>query len=228
MDYDQHVRELALDKRAKPKDRTKTEEELALEAKEALEKAEKKRLKRMMGEEDGSSDDENGASSRKKARKNMGGDDLEDDFQEGEDVEWGGLGTGLEDGLHTKGADGDESQEDEGDSQEDGSSSEEGGSDASESDSPAQRPMSRKAEGKRAASSTDKELPYTFQCPGSLEDFLAIVEDVRDEDIPTVIQRIQALYHPSLGAENKFKLQVRFIIIFKRLPPFILITFPLI
>ena len=38
-DYDQHVRELALDKRAQPKDRAKTEEELALEAKEALENA---------------------------------------------------------------------------------------------------------------------------------------------------------------------------------------------
>ena len=52
INYDQHVRELALDKRAKPKDRTKTEEELALEAKEALEKAERKRLQRMMGEDD--------------------------------------------------------------------------------------------------------------------------------------------------------------------------------
>jgi nucleolar protein 14 len=36
MDYDKQVRELAFDKRAKPKDRTKTEEELALEQKRRL------------------------------------------------------------------------------------------------------------------------------------------------------------------------------------------------
>lgn len=56
--YDQHVRELAFDKRAKAKDRTKTEEELALEEKEALEKAENRRQRRMMGkDEDGSDED---------------------------------------------------------------------------------------------------------------------------------------------------------------------------
>ena len=57
-EYDQYVRELALDRRAKPKDRTKTEEEQALEEKEALEKAEKRRLRRMRGEESESEDDD--------------------------------------------------------------------------------------------------------------------------------------------------------------------------
>ena len=38
------VRELAFDKGSKPKDRTKTEEELALEEKEALEKVERTRM----------------------------------------------------------------------------------------------------------------------------------------------------------------------------------------
>ena len=71
-DYDQHVRELALDKRAQPKDRAKTEEELALEAKEALEKAERKRQKRMRGESDSESDD--GRPSRLKGRRKTGGD----------------------------------------------------------------------------------------------------------------------------------------------------------
>ena len=50
-EYDQYVRELALDRRAKPKDRTKAEEEVALEEKEVLEKAERRRLRRMNGEE---------------------------------------------------------------------------------------------------------------------------------------------------------------------------------
>src|SRR6266702_1087903 len=49
--YDQFVRELVFDQRSKPKDRTKTEEELALEAKTALEKAERQRIRRMNGED---------------------------------------------------------------------------------------------------------------------------------------------------------------------------------
>jgi Nop14-like family len=55
--YDQLVRELAFDKRAIPKDRTKTEEELASEAKEALENAERRRLERMIGEDEGEEED---------------------------------------------------------------------------------------------------------------------------------------------------------------------------
>ena len=55
---------------------------------------------------------------------------------------------------------------------------------------------------------TGGELPYTFPCPESLDDFLEITENVDVKDIPTVIERIRALYHPSLGADNKFKLQV--------------------
>ncbi|ORZ39919.1 nucleolar protein 14 [Catenaria anguillulae PL171] len=52
-DYDMMVRELKFDKRAQPTDRTKTEEELAVEEKERLERLEKDRLRRMNGEEPG-------------------------------------------------------------------------------------------------------------------------------------------------------------------------------
>ncbi|KAJ3556799.1 hypothetical protein NM688_g1821 [Phlebia brevispora] len=70
-EYDQFVRELAFEKRAKPKDRTKTEEELAKEEKEALEKAERRRIRRMNGEEDENDSDEEGAG--KKKRRQRGG-----------------------------------------------------------------------------------------------------------------------------------------------------------
>ena len=53
-----------------------------------------------------------------------------------------------------------------------------------------------------------KELPFTFPCPETHEDFLQIVEEVEDNDVPTVVKRIRALYHQSLAPENKFKLQV--------------------
>ncbi|KAJ3321471.1 nucleolar complex protein 14 [Boothiomyces sp. JEL0866] len=50
-DYDRFVREMQYDRRAKPTDRTKTEEELAQEAKEELEKLEADRINRMEGKE---------------------------------------------------------------------------------------------------------------------------------------------------------------------------------
>lgn len=88
--YDQYVRELAFDKRAKAKDRTKTEEELALEAKEALEMAERRRRKRMMGLDDGSDEEDGGA----KGKGKRGADDLADDFDEEGVRDYDGLGAG--------------------------------------------------------------------------------------------------------------------------------------
>lgn len=214
--YDQHVRELALDKRAKPKDRTKTEEELAVEAKEALEKAERKRLRRMMGNEDDSSDEEEGPS-RKRGRRAVGGDDLEDDFQEDGEPEWGGLGAGLGDSHADEGSNEEEEGsegDDGGGSEDDISGDEEGSDDASDDDDSGSEVSleSHQHSHKKNSSVSRRDnagLPFTFSCPKSHDDFLSIVDGVRDEDIPTVIQRIRALHHPSLAVDNKFKLQVR-------------------
>ena len=219
-EYDQFVRELAFEARAKPKDRTKTEEELALEEKEALEKAEKKRLRRMRGEEDSDSDEEGGRKGKKRQR---GGDDLEDDFMD-EDGEWN-LGAGLGEGFGK--GDIDEEDSDEDGEEEDGSEEEEDGEEEDEedegevisemSDSEAEEAgeegeseelVLTKKKAKKKASSKKKELPYTFPCPATHDEFLDIVEDVDDSDLPTVVKRIRALHHPSLAEDNKFKLQV--------------------
>ena len=221
-DYDQHVRELALDKRAQPKDRTKTEEELAIEAKEALEKAERKRQKRMRGESD--SESEGDGPSRRKGRRKVGGDDLDDDFAD-DDNGWNGLGTGLggsdveedEYGVGEQVAgdaddDEDEEQDDDEDSEED--DDEEGeeddddeGTDAdTEGDSVELAPRSA---GSFVKEKSKGELPFTFPCPLTLDEFLETVETIDAKDVPTVIQRIRTLYHPSLDKDNKFKLQVR-------------------
>lgn len=48
-EYDLQVRELTFEKRARPSERTKTEEEIAVEEKEKLEKAEMQRIRRMQG-----------------------------------------------------------------------------------------------------------------------------------------------------------------------------------
>ena len=211
-EYDKAVRELAFEQRAKPKDRTKTEEELASEEKQTLERAERKRQRRMQGE-DSDSEGENG---RRKRLKQIGGDDLEDDFY-GED----GFGPGLqEDGS-------DESHEGEGEDEEgedrlesecdddNGEDSEEDGGDteseaeglgtAEEGDDVELVP---KRKGKTGRSSADKELPYTFPCPESHQEFVDILEGVKDEDVPTVVHRIRTLHHPSLAEDNKSKLQV--------------------
>ncbi|OSD04573.1 Nop14-like protein [Trametes coccinea BRFM310] len=230
-EYDQYVRELALDRRAKPKDRTKTEEELALEEKEALEKAERRRLKRMRGEETDSEDEQKG--SKRKQPRQRGGDDLEDDFRE-EDG-WNGLGAGLGDDAAMAASDdeesddeaedgdsgeeddesGDEDEDEEDEEEEEGSvapefeSAEEdsGEEDGEEGESEALVQSSRKRRSKSKSKSAAKELPYTFPCPDTHDEFLEIVEDIDDEDIPTVVKRIRALHHPSLATDNKFKLQ---------------------
>ncbi|KAL5487963.1 NOP14 [Sanghuangporus weigelae] len=214
LDYDQHVRELALDKRAKPKDRTKTEEELALEAKDALEKAERKRQKRMMGEDDKSSEDENGRSG-KRARRTAAADDLDDDFIDEDEVEWDGLGAGLkgdaseEDQLSDEEAeegedDLSENDEDEDDADEGFEESDDVADSVADSLVSGSKPTTTK---KGKGKAVGQELPFTFPCPETFDDFLEIVEDVDEKDVPTVIQRIRTLYHPSLGQDNKFKLQ---------------------
>lgn len=131
--YDQYVRLLALEPRAKPSDRMKTPLELAKEAAEELRKREEKRLKRQRGEE-GSDEEEEGEGKGKKSRKEgkkrqPQGDDLEDDWF-GEEVSEGeeeqeGLGKGLEGGFGAQVIeDGSEEEEEEG-SEEEGSDEEE-------------------------------------------------------------------------------------------------------
>ncbi|KAI4528144.1 Nop14-like protein [Schizophyllum commune Loenen D] len=220
-DYDRRVRELAFDKRAKAKDRTKTEEELALEEKEALEKAERRRQKRMMGLEESDSEDEGGGKGKKRKR---GGDDLEDDFDyEGDS--WGGIGAGLggeEDEDEEGGADMEEDDEiesgDEGEGSDEEDEDDEGDEEDGESDSDADEELeegahealvtSKKATPKKKKAPPGSELPFTFPCPSSHDEFLEIVDGIADKDIPTVVQRIRTLYHPSLGVGNKAKLQV--------------------
>lgn len=209
-DYDQHVRELAMDRRAKPKDRTKTEEELALEEKEGLEKAERKRLKRMMGEESDSSDDDERSGARKRTKRVAGGDDLDDDFHEEEEVEaeWGGLGAGLETGTREDAAiectGDDENRSDEAAGKaDDDSDSRSVENKSGEDEAPV---IVKKANFKGGQS---KELPFTFPCPESHDEFLSLIDNVQNEEVPVVIQRIRTLHHPSLNEQNKFRLQVR-------------------
>ncbi|KAL7413127.1 nucleolar protein 14 [Mrakia frigida] len=112
VDYDTFVRSLAFDRRAKPTDRTKTEEEVALEEREKLEEEEKKRLRRMRGEVNEEDEEEDGKKGKKggkkeKEKRKRGADDLEDDYEGmGEELQGEGEGFGLGEGLGAAGQQG--------------------------------------------------------------------------------------------------------------------------
>ncbi|KAL7753432.1 nucleolar complex protein 14 [Sorochytrium milnesiophthora] len=79
--YDQFVRELKFEKRAKPTDRLKTEEEIVAAEREKLESLEKARQKRMLGLSD-SEDENDGKNKRRRGnrRDKPAADDIEDDY----------------------------------------------------------------------------------------------------------------------------------------------------
>ncbi|KZT60152.1 Nop14-like protein [Calocera cornea HHB12733] len=213
-DYDKFVRELAFEKRSKPTNRLKTEEEIAEEEKERLESAERARLRRMRGEGGEGSDDEGG----KKAKRRTG---EADDLDDGLDLEEEEISYGLGAGLGAENEDGSESEESEEDDDEgedeEGSEEEENGvaSDLEDDDAPedlaideAEGELSAPARKAKATNGASKELPFIFPCPASHEEFLRIVDGFEDSQVPTVVQRIRVRYHPSLGVDYKEKLRV--------------------
>lgn len=79
--YDKLVKEMALDMRARPSDRTKTAEEIAQEERERLERLEEERQKRMLATDD-TSDEENEDEEKSSTQRprSISGDDLGDSF----------------------------------------------------------------------------------------------------------------------------------------------------
>jgi nucleolar protein 14 len=127
----------------------------------------------------------------------LGGADVDDeDGSEGEE----------DDDSEGEEGEGDSGEEQEEESGEEGSEEEFEGEDG-EHEELVHVVKASKAKGKAKAVS-GKELPYTFSCPESHEEFLEIIEGVADQDLPIVLQRMRALHHTSLAPENKFKLQV--------------------
>lgn len=230
-EYDRTVKELFYEQRAQPTDRIRTEGEIAAEEKAKLEKAERARLRRMNGEDDYDSEDDDARASRRREKmRTAQGDDLDDDFfdEEGDRLD-PGLGADLSSAKHphAKGDDGsaegfddreddnddDESEEEEGSEEDDLlESAEEEQDEALRQDmeelvTSRKHKQSTKPKPKDQAAQT-KELPFTFPCPQTHEEFLDIIGDIEDADIPTVVQRIRVMYHPSLAEGNKDRLEV--------------------
>ena len=219
-EYDERLRQMALDQRAKPTERTLTEEEKLLQDAQRLKELEEKRLRRMRGEPDDSDSDV-----PEQVHKLSGDEDPDRD-----EADIFGLGSGLtgetktkqldvededeffiEENLIASGSELEVSEVDESDHP---------SSEASEEDDPefVQGLLSREDLGRDGLNLSKGEdgvsrvgaaagdLAYTYKCPESHGDLLNIMRTVSIEDLPTVVRRIRALYHPRLASDNKEKL----------------------
>ena len=220
MSYDAALREMVYDKRSKPTERTKTEEEIATEEMERLQKLEEDRLKRMRGEEtEVEKGDQNGRVRRE-------GDDLDDDFvPDDEDEDLYGLGKGAMADVSSDEASAEEIDDEEGgaevEEQEEEDeddfdlaqyfTDEEENGIQEDTDSEGDDPIVPATKRLRIGETVPKykELAYTFPCPSTFEEMLDILKDVPTASIPTVIERIEILHSTKLLAENREKLEAR-------------------
>ena len=220
-EYDERLRQLTFDARSKPTQRTKTEEERLLDEAQRLKELEEKRLSRMRGE-DGSD-----TGSQNEVNVLQGDADIDDNAED-----FPGLGKGIPTKTEWKDLD----VEDEDDfvlddnliaSDSEKELSDDGNEAASQnsasddedeeftegllSNADVGRVEFDHSKGKDASPAGSKLGPtiaYAYPCPQTHEELLQIVRDVPIVDLPTVIQRIRALYHPKLSEGNKTKLGV--------------------
>lgn len=221
-EYDERLRQMAMDQRAKPTVRTLTDEEKLQQGAQRLKELEEKRLRRMRGGTEDSEPDS------KAVIEEVPG---EDDFDQNDEENTFGLGPGLlgqhqsrhlnvededdfmiEDGLVASGSDVNLS-DDNGADESRGESSDDSGEQNFVHGLLLEKDASREGlsfpggqNGVAKANGVPDDLAYTYKCPENHGDFLTITESVAIQDTPTVVQRIRALYHPKLASENKVKL----------------------
>lgn len=228
-EYDARLRQYAQDTRAKPSERTKTEEEKLLAQALRLKEMEEKRAKRMRGEEvsDDEVEDEDAADEKPEdavKRALAGDEDIGDeaaDFgftsstvkpkkapREEPAVQPDEDEFALDEDLIASGSDVDLSSDSGDDASETGSESEEQDPSEDEEDEFVQDVLGD--EEKTGANSTKLGEPgaasrvaYTLPCPRSHDELLDVIKGIKPEEVPTVVQRIRALHHPSLSADNK-------------------------
>ncbi|XP_030511783.1 nucleolar protein 14 isoform X2 [Rhodamnia argentea] len=130
--YDKLVKEMSLDMRARPSDRTKTLEEIAQEERERLEQLEEERKKRMLATDDNSDeDDEDDEKPSAKKIRSLSGDDLGDSFSVDEQTQ---TKKGWVDEILEREAAANSDDEDEGSSEESDSAENDSGSDDDKDD----------------------------------------------------------------------------------------------
>ena len=220
-EYDERLRQMAFDKRSAPTDRTKTEEQKAAEEAERLRKLEEQRQRRMRGEEESDEEEEG---SKDVLPEN---DALEDDAGVfGFEAPTNGVSSkqdfGVEDednfiideDLVASGTESDLSMSEQEDDSSDQSVDEEDDAEflggllsAEDAKNPA---FSTGTSSSRTLAGDTRQsgVAYTYPCPQTHEEFLGITAEVPTEEVPLVVQRIRALYHPRLKEGYKAKLEV--------------------
>jgi nucleolar protein 14 len=235
-EYDVRMRQYAQDTRAKPSDRTKTEEEKAAAEAERLRKLEEKRAKRMNGED--VSDDEPEEEPKPVVQKAFDAQRpcqfVDEDEMPDEGAEFGFTSSlaqqkpakeekavqpdeddfALDDDLIASGSDMDADLSDMSEGEESGSGSESESDDDNEQE-PAEGEEDEfvrevlgdsngNAEpGNTGANTVALGVRYTYPCPRSHAELLEVIKDIEVKEIPTIVQRIRALHHPSLSSSNK-------------------------
>lgn len=227
-EYEIRLKQLAQDARSKPSDPTKTEEEKAREEAERLSKLEEDRIKRMRGEalsdnggDDASQEGDIPAGTVDAFGNDRGFDDAEEfGFHSTTAVP---VRKEVETIVHQ---DEDEFYYDEDLIATDSEASDVDLSDTSEISEDEVNPEAKRNQeeddefvqgilGPATAAATSKSqdenskitplsgLSYTYPCPRSHTELLEVVKDVPGDSLPTIVQRIRALHHPSLSVSNK-------------------------
>ncbi|EON64171.1 hypothetical protein W97_03401 [Coniosporium apollinis CBS 100218] len=213
-EYDERLRQMAMDKRAAPTTRTKTEEEKIQEEAERLKELEEKRQRRMRGEEESDEEEPPQVDGLEAGDDPEGDDAAEFGFKapptglrpEGVEDEDDFV---IDDDLIASSSDIDAelSDDSEAEDPDDGDPHEE------EEDEFVRGILSKDEENRTVlAPGASFETPrgsglaFTYPCPTSHAELLDVFKDIPVTEVPTVVQRIRALYHPQLSAENKTKL----------------------
>ncbi|KAI0508376.1 nucleolar protein 14 [Xylaria bambusicola] len=216
-DYDMRLRQLAMDRRAKPSDRTLTEEEIAQRDVEKLKEVEDKRQKRMRGELSDGEDEEEEKDVRdtqsNATKPTWQDEDEEEDFRLGSGIRTRPTATELgfddeddfivEDDLLASGSDLEpiESEDEDSSVEEDEDDEEDEFTKGLLNETESQDPALSKE------SNNSKNPPNKINnCPETLEQLLDISRALSPEQIPILIQKIRILYHPKLASENKTRL----------------------
>ncbi|OLN88587.1 putative nucleolar complex protein 14 [Colletotrichum chlorophyti] len=227
-DFDLRLKKLVQDRRAAPTERTKTDEEVAEEEAKRLKELEEKRLKRMNGEpvsddEDEDEDEEMKDQSAEEPAFQFIPEEEEEDFGLGKGIKTRPTATELgfddeddfiiEDDLIASGSDlepieseeeeSDDDQEYQGDDSEDDEFTK---GLLNEEETKSSVFANASASATAGADVDSSDLPFTFPCPQSHEELVALAQKYPGEKLPTIVQRIRALYHPKLNSTHKEKL----------------------
>lgn len=217
-EYDARVKQLAREQKAKPADRTKTEEERIKEEAERLKALEDRRAKRMRGETVSDDDIDTPQQPDEQDEEPVRDDAAEFGFASSNAPESNGKEKivleeeddfALDENLIASGSDIDfsDASDSEGDSSNEGDGVR--GHEEDEEDEFVKGILGGPGEAQRVVNgestkSTERTgLAFTYPCPRSHSELLEILKGTAVEQLPTIIQRIRALYHPSLNADNK-------------------------